>query len=173
MRHTTTFARWLAGLNGAAVVLAFAYYMQTYLSILSIKDDCVARLFVADAIKTASMFVIGAIAGGLLAMMALVWPVVVGGARNAARAAKGRPLLQRGQEFDELSEFQAGWISMPQIILTLFSVLCLLVMVWFLLWFGMTIGGKPEGIQKIWHELELRCVPQSVSDHVYVLSEFG
>jgi hypothetical protein len=49
VRHVTTIAKWLAGLSGAGVVLAFAFYMQAYLWILSIKNDCASQRFVADA----------------------------------------------------------------------------------------------------------------------------
>jgi hypothetical protein len=49
VQRATAVAKWLVGLSGAATVLAFALYIQSYLSILSIKNDCVSLRFVADA----------------------------------------------------------------------------------------------------------------------------
>lgn len=159
-QNTTTFAKWLAGLSGAAVVLACAYYMQAYLSVLSIKDDCVSRRFVADAIYSAATFLIWAIAAGLLALAAIVWPAVVRGWRNGTRRMAAKPPLQPGHEFDGLSEGQVRWRLIPQGILVLLSGASLATLIVFLIWFGVTIGGRPEGVQKMWHDFELKCLPK-------------
>ena len=43
VQRATAVAKWLLGLSGAGTVLAFTLYIQSYLSILSIKNDCVIR----------------------------------------------------------------------------------------------------------------------------------
>ena len=43
MQRATALAKWLLGLSGAGTVLALTFYIQSYLSILSIKNDCVIR----------------------------------------------------------------------------------------------------------------------------------
>ena len=106
VQRTTTVAKWLAGLSGAGVVLAFAFYMQAYLSILSIKDDCVSRRFVADAIWTAAVLVLCTIVAGLFALAAIVGPSACGMRRNWRRRREAKPPLQSGHEFDGLSEGQ-------------------------------------------------------------------
>jgi hypothetical protein len=55
VQRATAVAKWLLGLSGAGTVLAFAFYIQSYLSILSIKNDCVSRRFVADANSGAAL----------------------------------------------------------------------------------------------------------------------
>src|SRR4051812_48909556 len=82
VRYISTIARWLAGLSGAGIVLAFAFYMQACLSILSIKDDCVARHFVADAMKGAVQFVYLLLSAGLFALAAIAWPAAMVGPRR-------------------------------------------------------------------------------------------
>ena len=84
VQRATTVAKWLVGLNGAALVLSFAFYIQAYLSILSIKDvRSVRRLFVADAIKGGGVSSRhGFWRAGTLAAIAAGWPSVIGIGRN-------------------------------------------------------------------------------------------
>src|SRR5215467_11529784 len=42
VQRATVVAKWLVGLSGAAAGLAFSFYVQSYLSILSIKNVCVS-----------------------------------------------------------------------------------------------------------------------------------
>jgi hypothetical protein len=167
VQHTTTVAKWLAGLSGAGAVLAFAFYMQAYLSILSINDVCVSRRFVADAIGAATAFVVWTVVVcGLPAVAAIVCPSMVGVARNWRRKREAKPPLQPGHEFDGLSEGQVLNVWVSQMLLLLVSISALATLIGFFIWLGAARLGKPEGVQKMWHEFELRCVqqvPQSVS----------
>jgi hypothetical protein len=90
VQHTTALAKWLAGLSGAALVLIYALYMRSYLSILSIRGDCVSREFVANVHKAAAYFLVLAVASGVRALAAISWPALV------AFAATGAMLLVRG-----------------------------------------------------------------------------
>ena len=162
VQHTTTVAKWLAGLNGAAVVLAFAYYIQAYLSILSIKNDCASRLFVADAMNGAVQFIGLAVIAGIMALTAIAWPAaVVGARRNSARRRSLQLPLRPGQEFDGLSEAQVyrrAWF--PQFLLCFSSAVLLSLLVWFLtIHVGVTIA-KPEGLQDWWRAFEVKCPKQ-------------
>jgi hypothetical protein len=48
---------------------------------------------------------------------------------------------------------------LPQGTLPALSVVSLAAVPSFMIWFGATIEGKPEGLQKMWHdEYEQRCV---------------
>lgn len=163
VQRATTVAKWLAGLSGAALVLAFAFYIQAYLSIPSIKDDCVARLFVADAIKGALLFAWWALVAGVLALVTISLPALVGVWRNRAsfggrRRRMNQPPLELGHELDGLTEWHVSFVAGAQAALLFFSCGALFLLVFGLLYFG--IGSKPEGIQKGWHEFELKCLPQ-------------
>ena len=54
VQYPTTVAKWLLGLSGAGTVWAFGFYAQSYLSVLSIKNDCASLLFVAHAMTGGS-----------------------------------------------------------------------------------------------------------------------
>jgi hypothetical protein len=70
VQRASAVAKWLAGMSGAGTVLAFAFYIQSYLSILSIKNDCVSRRFVADA-NGAAVWIAGFfLVSGMLALLA-------------------------------------------------------------------------------------------------------
>jgi predicted DNA-binding WGR domain protein len=161
VQRTTAVAKWLAGLSGAATVLAFGFYVQSYLSILSIKNDCVSLRFVADANSGAAFAARGFLVSGILALAAFAWPTWVGIRRNLLRWYKASklPQLQPGHEFDGWSDFHVtGRVTIPQ---------CVLVFFWSLFFFGLTcilvssgIGMKPEGVLAEWHNFELQCLPQ-------------
>jgi len=57
---------------------------------------------------------------------------------------------------------RSSWLLGPQLFLVLLSGASLAVLIGFLIHVAFAFAGDPEGIQKIWHELGLRCVPQSV-----------
>jgi hypothetical protein len=153
VQHTTIFAKWLAGLSGAAVVLACAYYMQAYLSVLSIKGDCVSRRFVADAIFSATTFLIWAIAAGLLALAAIVWPAAIRGGGTADVEWRRSRHCNPGMNLtDCLRARSAGDRSRRGSILVFLSGLSLATLIGFLIWFGVTIGGqagrRAEGVAR-------------------------
>jgi hypothetical protein len=160
VQHPAAVAKWLLGLSGAGTVLALTLYMQSYLSILSIKNDCVSLRFVAHAITEAAAYAYGFMWSGMLALVAIALPTVVGIGRNLRRWYKAQklPPLQAGQEFDGWSDFQVtGRVTILQWVLVAFSSL---------LFFGLTytlvssgIGMKPEGVLKEWHYFELQCLP--------------
>jgi hypothetical protein len=162
VQRATAVAKWLVGLSGAATVLAFALYIQSYLSILSIKNDCVSLQFVADANSGAVWYARLFLLSGVLALFALAWPTAVGIERNFLRWWKAHklPPLQPGHEFDGWSEYQVtGRVTILQWVLVVFSSV---------LFFGLTsilvfseIGMKPEDVLKEWHKFELQCLPQS------------
>ena len=83
--HATAFAKWLLGLSGAGMVVAFGFYVQSYLSILSIKNDCVSLHFVAAAISDAARLAGLFLLSGISALFALIWPTIVGIGRNLLR----------------------------------------------------------------------------------------
>ena len=105
LQRATTTAKWLVGLNGAALALSFAFYIQAYLSILSSKNDCPSLLFVADAIKAALFSASFFLISGTLAAVAAGLPSVVGIGRNLLGWTKGRPPLEPEHEFEGWSEF--------------------------------------------------------------------
>ena len=152
------FSNWTAIALGAGTVLALTFYIQSYLSILSIKNDCVALRFVADANSGAAWYARGFLISGGLALLALVWPTWVGIRRNFLRWYKASklPPLQPGHEFDGWSDFQVtDRVTIPQ---------CVMVFLSFLFFFGLTyflvssgIGMTPEGVLKEWHYFELQC----------------
>ena len=158
VQRATALAKWLLGLSGAGTVLALTFYIQSYLSILSIKNDCVALRFVADANSGAAWYARGFLISGGLALLALVWPTWVGIRRNFLRWYKASklPPLQPGHEFDGWSDFQVtDRVTIPQ---------CVMVFLSFLFFFGLTyflvssgIGMTPEGVLKEWHYFELQC----------------
>ena len=82
VQRATTVAKWLVGLNGAALVLSFAFYIQAYLSIYRSKSTDRRWLFVADAIKGAAYFASWFLAAGTRAAIAAGWPSVIGIGRN-------------------------------------------------------------------------------------------
>ena len=108
MQRATAVAKWLAGMSGAGTVLAFTLYIQSYLSILSIKNDCVSLQFVADPNKGAVAYARGFLASGILALFAIALPPAVGMGRNFLSwwKASKQPPLQPGHEFDGWSEVQ-------------------------------------------------------------------
>jgi hypothetical protein len=108
VQRTTAVAKWLVGLSGAGTVLAFAFYIQGYLSILSIKNDCVSLHFVAHAMTTAVAYANGFMWSGIFALAAIILPTVVGIGRNLLRWHKAHklPPLEPGHEFDGWSDFQ-------------------------------------------------------------------
>lgn len=159
VRNTTTLARWLAGLSGAAMVLSFAFYMQAYLSILSIKDDCVSRRFVADAIGGAVQFLDLSLLAGVSALAAIVWPVCVGAFRNRARRKWSTPPLQSGHEFDGWSENRVRLCWLLRLLFMSISAGSLITLIYFLLHVGGALS-TPEGIQEHWHcNFEVGCLP--------------
>ena len=161
VQYPTAVAKWLLGLSGAGTVLALTLYMQSYLSILSIKNDCVSLHFVAHAMTTAAAYAKGFMWSGMFALVAIAWPTAVGIGRNLRLwyKAQNLPPLQRGQEFDRWSDFQVtGRVTILQWVLVGFSSA---------LFFGLTyiqmsagIGMKPESVQKEWHYFEVQCVQQ-------------
>ena len=160
VQRATAIAKWLVGLSGAGTVLAFTLYIQSYLSILSIKNDCVSLQFVADANKGAVAYARGFLASGILALFAIALPPAVGMGRNFLSwwKASKQPPLQPGHEFDRWSEVQVtSRVTIWQ---------CAMVLLSAVLFFGLAlipvysaIGSKPEGILKEWHKFELQCPP--------------
>jgi hypothetical protein len=159
VQRATAVAKWLAGLSGAGTVLAFGFYLQSYLSILSIKNDCASLRFVADANGAAVECVRLFLVSGMLALLAIAWPTAVGIGRNLLRwmRADKLPPLQPGHEFNGWSEFQVtGRVTILQYFMLFFSCL---------LFFGVTFAlafsaVKPEGVLTEWHHFELQCLPQ-------------
>ena len=88
VQRTTAVAKWLAGLSGGGTVLAFGFFIQSYLSILSIKNDCVSLQFVADANFGAGWCAGWFLVSGMLALLAIAWPAAVGIGRNFLRWRK-------------------------------------------------------------------------------------
>ena len=161
VQRTTAVAKWLAGLSGAGTVLAFGFYVQSYLSILSIKNDCVSLQFVADANRGAALFAVLFLVSGMLALLAIAWPTGVGIARNRLRWTKALklPPLQPGHEFDGWSEFLVSQrVTGLQWVLLFVSALLFFGLTYTLVSFA--IGSKPEGVLEEWHNFELQCLPQ-------------
>jgi hypothetical protein len=158
VQRATVVAKWLAGMSGAGTVLALAFHIQGYLSILSIKNDCVSRRFVADAntgaVWFARLFLV-------LALLAIAWPVAVGIGRNLLRWMKAHklPPLQPGHEFDGWSESQVtGRVTFFQWFMVFFSSLLFFGLTFSLVFYA--IGSKPEGLLEELHNFELQCLPQ-------------
>jgi hypothetical protein len=159
MQRATVVAKWLAGMSGGATVLAFAFYIQSFLSILSIKGDCVSRAFVAEANKGAVFFARIYLVSGMLALVAIALPPAVGIGRNFLRWTKNYelPRLQLGHEFDGWSERQV--IDRVALWQSLLVWLCVFV------FFGVTlslaflweIATTPERVLEEWHYLETKC----------------
>lgn len=156
VQNTSTIAKWLAGLSGAAMVLSIGFFIPAYLSILSIHDDCVSRRFVADAISGAVQFVEFSLVAGIAALAAIVWPAVICTRSNSKRWRRGVPRLQPGHEFDGWSERQVFWGWLPQGFFVFLSAACLSVLMVSLIQVGLRFA-TPAGVQKWWHTLELRC----------------
>jgi hypothetical protein len=163
VQRATAIAKWFVGLSGAGTVLAFTLYIQSYLSILSIKNDCVSLQFVADANKGAVAYARGFLASGILALLAIALPHAVGMGRNfLSWKASKQPPLQSGHEFDGWSEVQVtSRVTIWQ---------CAMVLLSAVLFFGLAlipvysaIGSTPEGVLKEWHYFERQC-PQPPSD---------
>jgi hypothetical protein len=120
VQHTTALAKWLAGLSGAALVLIYALYMRSYLSILSIRGDCVSREFVANVHKAGR--VLSSSRRGLWRPGAGCHQLAGIGRlcrnrRNAPRQRGAKAPLQPGHEFDGLTENQVSIYSFPQKVL--------------------------------------------------------
>jgi hypothetical protein len=157
----TAVAKWLLGLNGAATVLAYTLHTQSFLSILSIKSDCVSRRFVADAISQSAFFAGLFLVSGMLALFAIALPAAIGIGRNLLRWMEAHkvPPLQPGHEFDEWSDYKVtGRVTIWQWFLVIVSAF---------IFFGLTsylvfseIGMKPERVWQHWHKFELQCLPQ-------------
>ena len=165
MQRTTAFAKWLAGLSGAGMVLAFGFYVQSYLSILSIKNDCVSLRFVADANLGAARYALWFLMPGALALLAIVWPTAIGILRNLQRWMKAHklPPLQPGHEFDSWSELQVTkWVTSLQLAMVCVSAVLFVGLTYNFLSFA--IGSKPERVLKEWHDFELQCLPQPPDD---------
>jgi hypothetical protein len=159
VQRATAVAKWLVGMSGAGTVLAFAFYIQSYLSILSIKNDCVSLRFVANANLAAVEFAFWFLGTGMVALFAIALPTAVGIRRNFLRRRKAhkQPPLQPGHEFDGLFEFQVGRIANFQ-----WCLVGLSSFLFFLMTLGLVfaaIGGTPEGILKELHNFELQCPP--------------
>jgi hypothetical protein len=160
-QRATAVAKWLLGLSGAGTVLAFAFYIQSYLSILSIKNDCVSLRFVADANRGAVFFVRSFLVSGVLALLAIAWPTAVGIVRNFFREAHTLPPLQSGHEFDGWSESRVrGWVTSVQWLMVTFSFVLFFVLTLYLAFF-FAIGTTPERVLEEWHFFELQCLPHS------------
>jgi hypothetical protein len=165
VQRTTAIAKWLAGLSGAATVLAFGFYVQSYLAILSIKNDCVSLRFVADATTGAIVFARLFLLSGVLALFALAWPTAVGIGRNVIRWRKALklPPLQPGQEFDGWSEYRVTKnVTSFQLALVILSSVFFFGLILILVF--SEVGMKPEGVLKEWHNFELQCLPQPPDD---------
>ena len=156
VRRATTAAKWLVGLNGAALVLSFSFYIQAYMSILSIKGDCPSLLFVADAIKGALIFASWFLVAGTLAAIAAGWPSAIGIGRNMLGWRKGRPPLEPEHEFEGWSEFQvANRVAGQQwILVVVSSVFFFAAVVGVLI---LRVGSNPG---EEWHSFELQCLPK-------------
>ena len=90
VQRATAVAKWLVGMSGAGTVLAFAFYIQSYLSILSIKNDCVSLRFVANANLAAVEFAVWFLGTGMVALFAIALPTAVGIRRNFLRRRKAQ-----------------------------------------------------------------------------------
>jgi hypothetical protein len=157
-------AKWLVGMSGAGTVLAFTFYIQSYLSISSIKDDCVSLHFVADANGGAVWLARRFLVSGMLALLAIVLPTAVGIGRTFLRWMKAYklPPLPPGHEFDGWSEYQVRRIRDLQWLIVVFSFLIFLGVTLSLLFSG--IAGNPEGVRARWHKFELQCAPPQPPD---------
>jgi len=168
VQRTTAVARWLLGMSSAATVLAFAIYIQTYLSIMSIKDDCVSQEFIANANLNAAVAVVVFLASGLLALLAITWPAGWGIGRNLLRSMKAQnlPPLQPGQDLDGWSEFHVN----GRVVFWQKTVVVLSALIFFGLIFRLVftpIGDKPEGVRAELHKFELRCLQRQPPDPGY------
>jgi len=155
-------------MSSAATVLAFAIYIQTYLSIMSIKDDCVSQKFIANANLNAVVAVVGFLVSGLLALLAITWPAGWGVGRNLRLSMKALklPPLQPGQELDGWSELQVRervvfWQKIMVAVSSLIFFGLILILVF------SPVGGKPEGVRAELHKFELRCLQRQPPDPGY------
>jgi hypothetical protein len=153
VERATAVAKWLVGLNGAAT--------QSFLSVLSIRSDCVSRRFVADAISQAASAAGLFLVSGILALFAVALPAALGFGLNLLRWMKANkmPPLQPGHEFDGWSEYH--------VTIRVMIWQWILVSVSSVLFFGLTfilvfseIGMTPERVWQHWHKFELQCLPQ-------------
>jgi hypothetical protein len=143
------------GLNGVALALAFTFYIQAYLSIPSIKDDCASRRFVADAMWGPDRLGRWFLFAGALALIAVALPGIIASLRNFRRG-RTLPLLRSGREFDGWSEESVLGVVWAQ---------ALLMAVSFVIWAVFTVylliaapDSTPEGVQRDWHNFELKCL---------------
>jgi hypothetical protein len=162
----TAVAKWLLGLSGGGTVLAFGFYVQSYLSILSIKNDCVSLRFVGNANLGASYLARWYLVSGGLALLAIAFPTAIGIGRNVLRWWKALkwPPLQPGHEFDGWYEYQvAERITFWQCALVVYSAYLFFAMTLSLPF--STIGSTPEGVRAEWHPFEVTCsLPQPPDD---------
>ena len=120
----------------------------------------VSLRYVADANLGAAKFVGGFLVSGMLALLAIASPAMVGIGRNLRRWHKAHKLspLQPGHEFDRWSEYQVTRVRHLQLVMLLFSSL---IFFWLTLVLVFTlIGSKPEGALEARHKFELQCSPQ-------------
>jgi hypothetical protein len=141
VQQATTAAKWLVGLSGVALALTFTLYIQAYLSIPLIKDDCASRRFVADAMWGADRFGGWVLIGGALALFAVALPGIVSIGRK---------------QFDGWSQDAVMWVFVCQIVAIFVSflmtvALIALVLIW-------APDSTPEGVQRDWHSFELKCL---------------
>jgi hypothetical protein len=159
VQRFTAIPKWLLGLSGAGTVSSFGFFIQSYLSILSIKNDCVSLRFVADANSGAVWCARVFLVSGMLALLAIAWPTAVGMGRNLLRWMKVHklPPLQPGHEFDGWSEFQVtGRVTILQGVMLFFSSLFFFALTLSLVF--VTIATKPEGVLEELHKFELQCL---------------
>jgi hypothetical protein len=144
---------WLAGLNGAALVVAFAFMIQSY---TSSRGDCETRMFVSDTLGQALFFARIFAVLAIFALGAAGLPTVVGIVRNYRRRQRDQLLLplQPGQEFDGWSEGRVGWVAAIQIglFLLLVGIVFPVVVV-----SPLAISAKPDILQQQWEKYEQAC----------------
>ena len=102
-QNIATVGLWLAGINGAALAVSFAFMIQSY---TSIRNDCESRWFATETLHQALFFARGFACLGVLALVAVWLPAMVGGVRNIYRRSRDPqpPLLRPKHELDGLSE---------------------------------------------------------------------
>jgi hypothetical protein len=105
---------WLAAVNGVALVVTFSWFGETY---LTLKGDCVSRLFTFQALDVARILARWFVVAAAFALIAARLPTMVGMVRNVHQHRFKPPTtapLQPGQELDGWSEHRVTPVAIVQ-----------------------------------------------------------
>jgi hypothetical protein len=120
-RRASTVGLWFAGINGAALVLDFAFFIQAY---LSFKSDCATGSFAADAMYGARVCIVAHTLSGAFALVAAWLPSWTGSCRDYRRRRHDPQQPPLGHEFEGWSEKSGYDVVGYQWVCLIVSILC-------------------------------------------------